>query len=111
MSTTPLQTTTWGDWGDIAWVRQTLVDRGLEDVQVEVFEYESRADSAEHFVTSISMMIDWVTNTSWSEELRKEHGKEEVYGLVKEFLEKKYKGEPWDISWVALVATGRVPAE
>ncbi|KAK3389605.1 S-adenosyl-L-methionine-dependent methyltransferase [Podospora didyma] len=111
MLTPPLQTTTWGDWGDVNWVRQTLVDRGLEEVQVEVFEYQSRVDSADHFVTSTSMMIDWVTNSSWSEELRKEHGKEEVYGLIKDFLEKRYDGKPWDISWSALVATGRVPSD
>lgn len=46
----------------------------------------------------------------WSEELRREHPREEVEGLVRGFLEEMYKdqGGSWDLTWVAVVASGRV---
>lgn len=103
-----LQTTEWGEWSDVNWIRDTLVGKGLKDVQVEVFAFLSHVDSAEYFVTTCASMIDWVMSSSWSEELMKEHPKEEVRQMVKAFLEKKYGGNGWDISWVAAIASGRV---
>ena len=106
----PLQTTAWGDWSDVNWVRKALEGRGLQDVKVEAFAFLSRSDSADYFVSIFGIMMDVIMNTCWSEELRKQHPKEEVLKLLKEALEKKYGGEGWDVSWVALVASGRVPS-
>lgn len=103
-----LQTTAWGRWSDVNWARKTLVARGLQDVKVDVFAFLTQVESADAFLGNFGMMIDWIMNTSWSEEVRKEHPKEEVYRLVKEFLDRKYEGGGWELSWVALVASGRV---
>lgn len=105
-----MQTSPWGNWSDVNWIRKTLEGKGLEDVNVEVFAFLSRMDSTEYFLNSCGMMLDFLMKSCWSEELRKEHPKEEVHGLVKEFLDKKYGGEGWNISWIAAVASGRVPS-
>ena len=106
----PLQTTTWGDWPDVNWIRKTLEGKGLQDVKVNVYAFLSHCDSADYFITVFGLMMDVFLNTSWTEELRKAHPKEEVLRLVKEHLEKKYGDEGWEFSWVAAVASGRVPA-
>ncbi|KAK3898368.1 S-adenosyl-L-methionine-dependent methyltransferase [Staphylotrichum tortipilum] len=102
-----LQTTPWGTWSDVNWVRKTLTGKGLQDVKVDVFAFLSHVESADFFLANYGMMMDWIVNTSWSEELRRLHPKEEIHALVKEFLETKYGGEGWDLSWIALVASGR----
>ncbi len=105
-----LQTTAWGQWWDVNWVRKALVERGLQDVKVELFAFLSHVESADFFLANFGMMIDWLMKTSWSDEVRKEHPKEEVYARIREFLDKKYGGEGWDLSWIALVASGQVAA-
>ncbi|KAK4171390.1 putative methylase [Triangularia setosa] len=104
-----LQMTPWGQWTDVQWVRKTLAAKGLEDVNVDIYAHLSKVDSPTHFITQIAMMIDWIMDSAWSEELRKAHPREEVQGLVKDYLEKKYEGGSWDISWVSLIASARKP--
>ncbi|KAK3985185.1 S-adenosyl-L-methionine-dependent methyltransferase [Cladorrhinum sp. PSN332] len=103
-----LQTTPWGKWYDVNWIRKTLQAKGLQDIQVNIFAHLTQVDNSEHFAAHFSMMIEWIMSSSWSEELRKEHPREEVIGLMKEFLEKKYEGKPWNMSWISVIATGRV---
>lgn len=105
-----MQTTPWGNWPNVNWVKKALEAKGLEDVKVDVLAHLSRVDSAEQFISHFSMIIKWVMNSCWSEELRSEHPEEEVLGLVKEFVEKKYEGKGWDTTWVSLIASGHVPA-
>ncbi|KAK4151020.1 S-adenosyl-L-methionine-dependent methyltransferase [Chaetomidium leptoderma] len=103
-----LQTTEWGDWSDVNWVRETLVGKGLRDVNVDLLAFTSHVDSPAFFVENCKMMMDWVMTSCWSEELRKEHPKEEVFQMVREVLDKKYGDGGWEATWVGLVATGRV---
>lgn len=105
-----LQTTPWGDWANANWVKKTLVVKGLEDVKVNLLAHLSRVAGPDEFISHFSMVITWLMNSSWSDELRKEHPEEEVFGLIKEFLGKKYDGKGWDTTWVSLIASGRVPA-
>jgi hypothetical protein len=91
-------------------MRKALEGRGLQDVKVEPFAFLSRCDSPAYFVSLFGIMMDVIMNTCWSEELRKEHPKEEVLKLLQVALEKKYGSEGWDVTWVALVASGRVPS-
>lgn len=102
------QTTAWGKWADVNWIRKTLVGKGLQEVEVDVFAFLSQVESADAFIANFGMMIDWIVSTSWSEEVRKEHPREEVHALVKEFLKEKYGGDGWQLSWIPIVATGRV---
>ncbi|KAK5657642.1 hypothetical protein OQA88_2714 [Cercophora sp. LCS_1] len=102
-----VQTTPWGNWGDVNWVRDTLEKKGLQDVRTDVTANLHRVDGPDHYIGTLSMIIKWLWE-SWPEELKKEHGFDEVEGLVKEFVDKKYDGKEWDLIWVAIVASGRV---
>ncbi|KAL2138696.1 hypothetical protein VTI28DRAFT_6369 [Corynascus sepedonium] len=104
----PLQTTAWGDWPDANWLRRTLEEKGLEDVKVDLYAFLSHCDGPDHFVGLFGMMLEFVMDSCWSEELRKAHPKEEVLQLVKEHVTKKYGGKGWDLSWVAAVASDHV---
>ncbi|KAB5555035.1 S-adenosyl-L-methionine-dependent methyltransferase [Coniochaeta sp. 2T2.1] len=104
-----MQTTQWGKWSDVNWIRRTLEDLGLEDVKVDVLATLQRIHGAEDYVACFEMMFKWVINSQWSEELRKEHGIEEVKGLVREHLREKYGGRGWDATWVSIIASARVP--
>lgn len=106
----PMQTTSWGNWSDVNWIRKTLERKGLEDVNVDVSAFLSHTDGVDFFMPNFAMMLDFIMKTSWSEELRKEHPKEEVQKLMKEYLGKKYGNDGWDLSWVAVIATARVPS-
>jgi hypothetical protein len=106
----PLQLTKWGQWSDVNWARKTLEAKGLQDVKVDVFAYLSTVDSTDHALKGTSMMIQWVMNSCWTEEQRDQHSAEEVSGLLRQYFDKKYEGKPWQWSWVALIASGRVPA-
>ncbi|KAL2262715.1 hypothetical protein VTK26DRAFT_304 [Humicola hyalothermophila] len=93
-----LQTTAWGKWDDVNWVRKTLQEKGLQDVKVDVMAFLSPVASGAEFVSNYSMMIDWIMGSSWTEELRNAHPREEVQTLVKEYLDKKYGGGAWEHS-------------
>ncbi|KAK4233019.1 S-adenosyl-L-methionine-dependent methyltransferase [Achaetomium macrosporum] len=107
----PMQTTPWGDWSDVNWIRKTLVGKGLQDVKVDVFAYLTHVDSAEFFLVNFGAMIDVIMNGCWSEQLRKKHPRDEVHAMMRELLEKKYGGDGWDHSWIAIIASGKVPAD
>lgn len=106
----PMQVTRWGSWYDVNWIRKTLEKKGLEDVKVNVTAFLTHVDGVDAFIKHFDMMLDVVMAGSWSEELRKEHPKEEVKKLMKEYLEKRFGGDGWDLSWVAAIATARVPS-
>lgn len=94
------------------WIRRELSERlGLEDVKVEVFAFLSHIDGADYFLEYCGAMVDWIVKSNWSEELQREHGRDEYRSLLRKYLVDKYKGEGWDISWVAIIASGRVPLQ
>jgi hypothetical protein len=105
-----LQTTAWGEWSDVNWIRKTLVSKGLQNVEVDVYAFLNHVDGADFFIEQFGGMMDWMMASGWPEDLRKQHPKEEVHQMVKEFLEKKYGGDGWDISWFAIIASGRTPS-
>ncbi|KAH6632251.1 S-adenosyl-L-methionine-dependent methyltransferase [Chaetomium tenue] len=106
----PMQVTSWGRWSDVNWIRKTLEEKGLEDVKVNVSAFLSHTEGVDAFMTNFDMMLDVIMTANWSEELRKEHPKEEVKKLMKEYLEKRFGDDGWDLSWVAVIATARVPS-
>lgn len=103
-----VQMTPWGSWHDVNWARRTLEAKGIQDIEVNVFAHLTQADDPEHFLSHFSMVIDWIMNSCWSEELRSEHPRDEVHGLLKKHLERKYEGKPWEMSWIGIIASGRV---
>jgi len=104
-----MQTTSWGEWSNVNWIRRTLENLGLQDVKVDVMARLQRVRSAEDYVACFGMMIDWVVNSQWSEELRRGHGIEEVKGLIRRHLEAKYAGKGWDVTWTSIIASAKVP--
>ena len=104
-----MQTTAWGEWSNVNWVRRALEDVGLEDVRVEVLAHLQRVHGAADFVACFESMMRWVVESCWSEELRREHGMDEVKRLVRDHLEEKYGGRGWDVTWTSIIASGRVP--
>lgn len=110
----PAQTTAWGDWADPNWVRETLDACPALDpasVAVDVLAHLSRVRGADDFVRQYEMMLRWVVDAGWSEELRRAHPLAEVKGLLRAFLERKYHGGEWDLTWVSIIASARVKKE
>lgn len=106
-----MQTTKWGDWSDVNWIKKTLHDQGLEDVKVDVLSHLQPIESAAQFVNNYSSMLEWLISARWSEELKKEHGLDEVKKLVEDYLGEKYGGKGWDLTWTSIIASGRKPLE
>lgn len=104
-----MQTTGWGNWSSVNWTRTTLEDLGLEDVKVDVMAHLQHIRDAADFVACFERMMSMVMNSNWSEELRREHGIDEVKTLVRMYLEEKYRGKGWDVTWTSIIASARVP--
>jgi hypothetical protein len=99
-----------GDWANPAWIEEHLKEQGFQDVQVTVDHGKYFLRSAEEYVLQCGMMLGWLMNTWWSEEVRKEHSPEEVKELLRMHLEEKYKGKGWEIEVKVICMTGRVGA-
>lgn len=97
-----------GDWTDPSWIEGHLKEQGLEDVEVTVNPGTYHMESADEFIMTFGMMLSWLLNTWWSEELREEHSMEEVKELIRKHLVEKYEGRGWDINWLLICMTARV---
>lgn len=102
-----VQTTPWGKWGDVNWIHEILEKKGLQDIKVDVLAFLHRVDGPDHYMSNFSMIGRWLWE-SWPEELKKEHSFNEVQELTREFMVKKYGEKGWDLTWVAIVASGCV---
>ncbi|KAK1707340.1 hypothetical protein CaCOL14_008377 [Colletotrichum acutatum] len=97
-----------GQWYDEDWVRNYLQDNGFKDVKTCLESGTVRVRDAKHWLDVFGPVVALVVNTEWSEELRGEHGLEEVKGLIKEHLEGKYGDKGWDVGFACIVASGVV---
>ncbi|KAM0340893.1 hypothetical protein ACHAPU_010310 [Fusarium lateritium] len=97
-----------GDWTSPSWIEERLTKEGLQDVNVSVHDGKYFVKSAEEFVLQFGLMLGWLMKSWWTEEVRREHGIEEVRELIREHLEEKYKGEGWEIEFKMICMTGRV---
>ncbi|KAH0598927.1 hypothetical protein MHUMG1_03040 [Metarhizium humberi] len=104
----PMQTHDSGRWYDCEWIRRHLEEEGFGDVQVTVTSGRYHVENAAEFVRFFGMMIPFIMNTWWSEELRKEHSVDVVRKGVEEFVEGKYEGKGWDVEWEIISTTGVV---
>lgn len=104
----PMQMHDQGDWKSPAWIEQHLKEQGFLDVKVTVDHNKYFLRSAEEYVLQVGMMLGWLMNAYWSEEVRKEHDVNEVKELVRKHLEEKYQGKGWEIEYKVIVMTGRV---
>ncbi|KAF4778374.1 methyltransferase domain-containing protein [Colletotrichum scovillei] len=97
-----------GRWYDEAWVSGYLQDNGFKDVETCLESGTVKVRDARHWLDVFGPVVALIVNTEWSEELRGEHGLEEVKGLIKEHLEGKYGGKGWDVGFACIVASGTV---
>ncbi|KAJ3524948.1 hypothetical protein NM208_g11850 [Fusarium decemcellulare] len=97
-----------GDWTTPEWIEEHLKKQGFTDVKVTTNPGRYFIKNAEEFIITFGMMVNWLMNSLWSEELRKEHPWEEVKELIRKHLEEKYKGKGWEIEWKVICSTGRV---
>lgn len=105
----PMQIHHSGRWDDAAWVERHLAeDLGLTGVSVRESEGEYRFESADEFMATFHIMVQWLMNTFWSDEVRERHSAEEVKALVKRHLEEKYGGKGWSIRWRVICMTATV---
>ncbi|KAK2616777.1 hypothetical protein QQS21_000154 [Conoideocrella luteorostrata] len=104
----PVQTHSSGKWYDEDWVAGHMKEKGFKDVRVTVNPGKYFVENVQEFVDFFGGMIAFLVNAWWSEELKRQHGVEEVKGLVRDFLEKKYGDEGWEITWEVISVTGRV---
>ncbi|EXV06606.1 ubiE/COQ5 methyltransferase family protein [Metarhizium robertsii] len=104
----PMQTHDSGRWYDCEWIRRHLEEEGFGDVQVTVTSGRYHVENAAEFVQFFGMMIPFIMNTWWSEELRREHPVDVVRKGVEEFVESKYEGKGWDVEWEIISMTGLV---
>ncbi|QLI67743.1 Glandicoline B O-methyltransferase roqN [Metarhizium brunneum] len=104
----PMQTHDSGRWYDCEWIRRHLEEEGFGDVQVTVTSGRYHVENAAEFVRFFGMMIPFIMNTWWSEELRREHPVDVVRKGVEEFVESRYEGKGWDVEWEIISTTGVV---
>ncbi|RGP60238.1 coq5 family [Fusarium longipes] len=104
----PMQMHDKGDWASPSWIEEHLKEQGFQDVQVTVDHDKYFIRSAEEYVLQCGMMLGWLMNTWWSEEVRREHPIEEVKELLRRHLEEKYDGKGWEIEIKVICMTGRV---
>jgi ubiquinone/menaquinone biosynthesis C-methylase UbiE len=97
-----------GDWTNPTWIEEHLKEQGFQDVNVTVHNDKYLVKSAEEFVLQFGMMLGWLMKTWWSDEVRNEHGMDEVRELLRGHLEEKHKGEGWEIEFKMICMTGRV---
>ncbi|KAL8806591.1 MAG: hypothetical protein Q9182_001238 [Xanthomendoza sp. 2 TL-2023] len=103
-----------GDWWNPDWILNHLQDQGtydFEDVQIEVLHKDLKMESPATFVDTFSVMIPMILSKFWSEEVRKERGKEAVDCLLAYMNQKYGEGREVEMHWVANLVTARKPAE
>ncbi|PTB41655.1 hypothetical protein M441DRAFT_138684 [Trichoderma asperellum CBS 433.97] len=104
----PMQMHKSGHWDDAAWIEGHLKELGLANVSVKENPGTCKIENATQFVKCFAMMLPWVMNTFWSEEVRNAHPVEEVRELIRQYLEKKYNGEGWSMEWLVITMAGTV---
>lgn len=104
----PMQIHKSGHWDDTAWIEGHLKELGLANVAVKENCGSYKVANAAEFLKTFGMILPWMMNTFWSEEVRKAHPVEEVREMIRQHLEKKYGGEGWDIEWLVITMTGTV---
>ena len=97
-----------GDWTSPTWIENHLNEQGFQDIKVTVDHDKYFLKSAEDYVLQFGMMLGWLMNTYWSEEVRKEHDVAEVKELVRKHLQEKYQGKGWEIEIKVICMTGRL---
>ncbi|CAN8099308.1 unnamed protein product [Discula destructiva] len=107
----PMQTTAWGHWYDVDWVRDVLaVQHGLADVRVEVLANTWPVHGVGHFMRMFEKLLGPVAGMVLGEKtVAKLGGEEGVQTLVEGFLKEKYGEKEWTATGLSICAWGTKP--
>lgn len=109
----PMQTSTWGKWYDIDWLRSTLSapDTGLDpaSVRVEPMAMSYTVDGPDHFLHGHANMVDMVASMVLGKEsIERLGGRDGVRRRVREYLVSRYgENGGWTMVGVAICAWGK----
>ncbi|KAF3765764.1 S-adenosyl-L-methionine-dependent methyltransferase [Cryphonectria parasitica EP155] len=110
----PMHMSSWGQWGNVDWLRDTLSDPtlcALEDVRVEVFANSYWIENVDEFMKAHAKMIDLVAGMVLTKEsVAKLGGMEGVRGRVREYLEGRFGTKGWTMTGLSILAWGRKPS-
>lgn len=122
----PMQTSPWGRWYDVDWLRATLsspdlvVGGGLEDVQVEALASTWPVAGVDDFMRAYGTMVDFVADmVLGAESVGRLGGHEGVRERVREYLVGKFgrrgdgekEEEGWTLVGLSICAWGRKRAQ
>lgn len=110
------QSSPWGRWDDVDWVRQTLAEGGLlHDVHVDVLAHTWPMAGPAHYAQAFGAVVDIMARRVLGEAGEAAlGGPEGVRARVRAFLEEDERygngaGQGWTLTWVSIVAWGRKP--
>lgn len=107
-----MQTSAWGRWDDVDWVRGALASRGLQDARASALASTMRVDGVDHFMRACGgPMVDAAADVALgAESVARLGGHEGVRRRVRGYLEDKFGGEEeegWTLVWLSICAWGR----
>ncbi len=95
-------------WVEPAGIEQELRRQGFVDIEVKTIKQLQHIDDAEHYSLAFAMMTKWIINTYWTPE-QKEESEPGFNTRLIEHLKEKHGGKGWDVEWIMILATARVP--
>jgi hypothetical protein len=96
-------------WNRAEYVKENLQALGFEDIKVEVMREASLIDNATAFAEQFSTILAQFTSKFWSTEECDRCGGEVKPALVKYMSEKYPDDQPFELTMVAILASGRKP--
>lgn len=112
----PMQTSPWGRWDDVNWLRSTLAspELGLEpdSVHVDALASTWAVDGVDHFMRTTEKMIDLTADvTLGAESITRLGGHEGIRQKVRGYFEERFGEEGWTLVGVSICAWGKKKAE
>jgi hypothetical protein len=96
-------------WNRAEYVKEKLQELGFEDIKVEVMRDASLIDNVTAFAEQLSTILVQFTLMFWSTEERARYGGEVKPALMKYMSEKYSDDQPFELTMVAILASGRKP--
>jgi SAM-dependent methyltransferase len=95
--------------GRLEWIRPLSIRNELEllafrDVEVKSYDHVIHIEDARDFMKMFRPIIDWLVNSTWSEE-SKTLARPMLHEHIVTYMEKKYDGKGWDVTWSYLSVT------
>lgn len=97
------------EWGNTQEVERKLQEHGFDNIAVKTIKHVQQIESAAHFADAFMMMVNWLTQTYWTEAQRAEH-QGSLKKRIVEHLDEKHGGRGWNLTWTMILATCQAPS-